>query len=315
MLDLGRDGDGRTILPVAHGDAEGSGGQMLAQLVAGVEPERTVKSLHVAFPREGRPHDPLYLDLENTHDGRTLGVRRAVVYQDTQHVGTPRRCDRHGPRCRPDDGYDYQFSTIGSVDPLTANVIDFPVVPGEGRLISAAGLDEANAVPAELAFWMRCADFTDTSLARPVLAYVSDWPLIGTLLKAVPGTSQLDAHVRLQTGVISHSIWFHQPFDVSAWLRVEILSERLAGGRGFGTGAVYTQGGSLVASFAQESVIRPFAKRRQNGSRAFRSLRDRRVGGGDYPRPAASRKRADTGHSQGSRRRLAACETKIRMCG
>jgi hypothetical protein len=37
---------------------------------------------------------------------------------------------------------------------------------------------------------MRCPDFTDTSLARPVLAYVSDWPVIGTLLKAVPGLSQ-----------------------------------------------------------------------------------------------------------------------------
>ena len=52
---------------------------------------------------------------------------------------------------------------------------------------------------------------------------------------------------------------FHQPFDVSEWLRVEIRGERLTGGRGFGTGAVYTEGGSLVASFAQESVIRPFA--------------------------------------------------------
>jgi acyl-CoA thioesterase-2 len=57
----------------------------------------------------------------------------------------------------------------------------------------------------------------------------------------------------------SHSIWFHQPFDVSEWLRMEIRGERLAGGRGFGTGAVYAESGSLVASFAQESVIRPFA--------------------------------------------------------
>ena len=89
MLDLGRDGDGRTILPVAHGGGSAIfGGQMLAQLVAAVEPERTVKSLHVGFPREGRPHDPLYLDLENTHDGRTLGVRRAVVYQDTNLSGS-----------------------------------------------------------------------------------------------------------------------------------------------------------------------------------------------------------------------------------
>lgn len=152
MLDLGRDGDPGTVLPGAHGRAERIfGGQILAQLVAALAPDRAMKSLYVAFPREGRPHDPLYF------------------------------------------------------------------------------------------------------------AYVSGWPLIGTLLKAVPGTSQQDAHVRLQTGVVSHSIWFHQLFDVSEWLRVEIRGERLAGGRGFGTGAVYTQGGSLVASFAQESVIRPFA--------------------------------------------------------
>ena len=130
---------------------------------------------------------------------------------------------------------------------VAADLINFPVVPGETRLISDVGLDDASAVPAELAFWMRCGDFTDPALARPVLAYVSDWPLIGTLLKAVPGTSQQDAHVRVRTGVVSHSIWFHQPFDVSEWLRVEIRGERLAGGRGFVIAAVYTQGGLLVA--------------------------------------------------------------------
>jgi acyl-CoA thioesterase II len=88
------------------------------------------------------------------------------------------------------------------------------------------------------------------------VAYVSDWPVIGTLLKAVPGVSERDAHVTLQTGVLTHSLWFHQPFDGAGWLRLEIRGQRLAGGRGFGTGEVYGQTGSLVASFAQESVIR-----------------------------------------------------------
>jgi acyl-CoA thioesterase-2 len=103
---------------------------------------------------------------------------------------------------------------------------------------------------------MRCPDFTDTALAQPVIAYISDWPLIGTLLKAVPGVSERDAHVSVQTGVVAHSLWFHASFDVAQWLRVEIRGVRLAGGRGFGTGAVYTEAGSHVASFAQESVIR-----------------------------------------------------------
>jgi acyl-CoA thioesterase-2 len=261
MLDFSQDEDGRTVLPVAHEGAERIfGGQILAQLVAAAGRDHTVKSLHVAFPREGRPHDPLYLDLENMHDGRTLGVRRAVVYQDTEQRGK-RRIVTTGTILvdRADDGYDYQFNAVAHADPLAARPIDFPVVPGETRLISDIGLDDPSAVPAELAFWMRCADFADTTLARPVLAYVSDWPVIGTLLKAVPDISQQDAHVRLQTGVVSHSIWFHRPFDVSEWLRVEVRGERLAGGRGFGTGAVYTHGGSLVASFAQENVIRPFA--------------------------------------------------------
>src|SRR6202000_1104121 len=95
--------------------------------------------------------------------------------------------------------HDNHLDRVAPADQLAAKPVDFAVVPGEVRLISEIGLDDVSAVPAELAFWMRCSGFADTSLARPVLAYVSDWPLIGTLLKAVPGLSQQDAHVRLQT--------------------------------------------------------------------------------------------------------------------
>jgi acyl-CoA thioesterase-2 len=260
MLDIGKDGDGNTVLPAGNPSSERIfGGQILAQLVACAAPGRTVKSLQVAFPREGLPRYPLHLCLEKTHDGRSLGLRHATLFQELPLKG--RRIVAIGSILveRADEEFDYQFDAVPTADPLAAKPIDFAVVPGEARLISDIGLDDASAVPAELAFWMRCPDFTDTSMARPVLAYVSDWPVIGTLLKAVPGLSQQDAHVRLQTGVISHSIWFHQPFDVSQWLRMEIRGQRLVGGRGFGTGAVYTQAGSLVASFAQESVIRSFA--------------------------------------------------------
>jgi acyl-CoA thioesterase-2 len=260
MLDIGHSSDGRTVLPVANANSQQIfGGQILAQLVACAAAGKTVKSLQIVFPRSGRPTDPLYLDLQKTHDGRSLGVRHVSVVQEPPLGG--RRIVAIGSILldRADEEYDYQFDAVPTADPLAATPIDFAVVPGEARLISDVGLDDASAVPADLAFWTRCPDFTDTALARPVLAYISDWPVIGTILKAVPGLSQLDAHVRLQTGVISHSIWFHQPFDVSQWLRWEIRGRRLVGGRGFGTGAVYTRAGSLVASFVQESVIRSFA--------------------------------------------------------
>ncbi|BCZ21752.1 hypothetical protein MYSE111917_02695 [Mycobacterium senriense] len=79
---------------------------------------------------------------------------------------------------------------------------------------------------------MRCPDFADTALAQPVIADISDWPLIGTLLRCA------------------------QSFDAAQWLRVQIRGVRLVGGRGFGTADVYTQSGTPVASFAQESVVR-----------------------------------------------------------
>jgi acyl-CoA thioesterase II len=258
MMTLAEDTEGRTVLPVPDPNVERIfGGQIMAQLVAAAAPpgsSKTVKSLQIAFPRAGRAAAPLYLDLEHTHDGRSLGHRRAVAWQGEEAsrrvVATASILVDHA-----DDGCDYQYVTAESGDPMEAKPVDFAVIPGEARLIGE-GLDVKDAAAAELAFWMRCSDFTDTALAQPVIAYISDWPLIGTLLKAVPGVSERDAHVSVQTGVVTHSLWFHQPFDVAQWLRVQVHGQRLVGGRGFATGAVYTESGIHVASFAQESVIR-----------------------------------------------------------
>jgi acyl-CoA thioesterase-2 len=258
MMTLARDTDGRTVLPVPDAGVERIfGGQIMAQLIAAAAPpgsNKAVKSLQIAFPRAGRARDPLYLDLETTHDGRSVGHRRAVAWQGAE--ADPRVIATASILVdQADEGYDHQYAAIQVGDPMAAEPVDLAVVPGEVRLIGE-GLDVEAAAPADLAFWMRCPDFTDTALAQPVIAYISDWPLIGTLLKAMPGVSERDAHVSVQTGVITHSLWFHEPFDVAQWLRVEIRGVRLAGGRGFGTGAVYTDTGSHVASFAQESVVR-----------------------------------------------------------
>jgi acyl-CoA thioesterase II len=185
VLDLESDSGGRTVLPAAHPTAEQIfGGQILAQLIAAAATGRTVKSLQVAFPRRGRPRDPHYLDLEKTHDGRSQGMRRAVAYQ-YQLLGGRRIVAAASLLLdRADGEYDYQFDAAATPDPLTAKPIDFAVVPGEARPISDVGLDDVSATAAELAFWMRCPDFTDPALARPVLAYVSDWPAIGPLLKS-----------------------------------------------------------------------------------------------------------------------------------
>ena len=85
MLTLGDDTEGRTVLPVPDPSVERIfGGQIMAQLIVAAAPPgsaKAVKSLQIAFPRAGRAAEPLYLDLEQTHDGRSLGHRRAVAWQ------------------------------------------------------------------------------------------------------------------------------------------------------------------------------------------------------------------------------------------
>ena len=266
LLEVTREDGGRLVLPTGNpAAARIDRGQLLAQIIAVAAPPgdgKSVKSVHAAFPREARPDSPVYLDLEAIHEGRPVGLRRATVWQD--QTGGPVVAatasilldEADDGLDEADDGLDYQQDWPPDGTPEQAAAAFFAVVPGEARLASATGLHDDRALPAEFSFWIRCPGIDGDVNSRALVAYVSDWPLIGTLLKAVPGVSERDAHLTLETAVLTHSVWFHQPVNASGWLRLEVQGRRLAGGRGYGTGEVYSRAGELVASFAQESVIR-----------------------------------------------------------
>jgi acyl-CoA thioesterase-2 len=106
--------------------------------------------------------------------------------------------------------------------------------------------------------WMRAPGAAGLSLAvqQALLAHATDLTIIGTALRPFEGVSQADSTVTLHTAVTSHNVWFHQPFEMSDWLLLSQSSPVVAGGRAFGRGDVFTQAGEVVASFAQESMIR-----------------------------------------------------------
>jgi len=258
LLEVTREDGGRLVLPTGNpAAARIYGGQLLAQLIAVATPPapgKSVKSVHAAFPCEARPDSPVYLDLEAIHEGPSVGLRRATIWQD--RTGEPVVAATASILLdEADDGFDYQQDWPPDGTPEQAAAASFAVVPGEARLASNTGLHDDRALPAEFSFWIRCPGIDGDVSSRALVAYVSDWPLIGTLLKAVPGVSERDAQVTLHTAVLTHSVWFHQPINASGWLRLEVQGRLLAGGRGYGTGEVYSRG-ALVASFAQESVIR-----------------------------------------------------------
>ncbi|MHB1068698.1 MAG: acyl-CoA thioesterase II, partial [Gemmatimonadaceae bacterium] len=88
---------------------------------------------------------------------------------------------------------------------------------------------------------------------QAVLAYASDYGLLPTALNP-HGVSMRDR--RLQIASLDHSLWLHRPFRADDWLLYSMDSPTAAGARGFTRGAIFTRAGELVASVAQEGLVR-----------------------------------------------------------
>jgi acyl-CoA thioesterase-2 len=254
-----------SLVEVAPGEVEGApldlgyprvfGGQILAQVLvaaARASPERSVKSLHVLFPREGDPSTPMRYRVERLQDGRTFGTTQVVGSQDgrviaaavvSMHTDEP---GLHRSDAPP---------SVGS--PEDAVVTDLGMVPWETRLVGGADLTDRSASAPRLDWWMRTPAVADGDrhLHQALLAHATDLTLIGTALRPFEGLSQSDSTVTLHTAVTSHTLWFHQPFRIDEWLLVTQHSPVVANGRSFGRGDVYADD-ELVASFAQEAMVR-----------------------------------------------------------
>ena len=127
------------------------------------------------------------------------------------------------------------------------------LIPLETR--SADDLNATTIGPPESEPWM-CTLLVDPALAPALTAYITDLTLIGTALRPLDGLSQLGNGTQFTSAVTSHTIWFRRPFITDQWLLLRQHSPLLANGRSFGRGDVLTREGVLVASYAQESLVR-----------------------------------------------------------
>jgi acyl-CoA thioesterase-2 len=232
------------------------GGQILGQtLVAATSAAgegKQVKSLAQLFPREGDSAQPLTYAVIKHQEGRTFGSTGVVVAQGEKTVSVA-TVSLH----TPEDGLLREDPAPDAGRPEDAAEVDLGMVPWETRIVGGVDLGARDAGPARLQIWMRTPELPDdVALHQALLAHATDLTLIGTALRPVDGLSQADAQVRFTSAVTSHNVWFHAPFRMDDWLLVDQHSPVLAGSRAFGRGDVWTQDGRLVASFAQESMIR-----------------------------------------------------------
>ncbi|MFE6822205.1 acyl-CoA thioesterase [Streptomyces sp. NPDC057690] len=234
------------------------GGQLMAQSIAAAQlgqEGKSVKTLHTVFARAGSPAKPVEIAVERGHSGRTLASSTVTISQGEKV------CTRSMVLLSADEPDFIRHSDRPerpSVPQAAVSRRRQDNVGWEVRVVDGADIDDPAAVgPARLDIWTRFTDApTDPATARALLAYASDGFLIGTAMRPHEGVGQALSHKTISSGVLSHTINFHEPFSAAEWFLMSHTSPYAGRGRSFGRADVFAENGRLLASFAQDSMIR-----------------------------------------------------------
>ena len=237
------------------------GGQLLGQTVsiaARLDPAMPLRSLSVVFPRAVRDTGTVEYTAATMHRGSAYSTQR-IELQQPDRSGAPVTAFSATALCHQRvESIEHHAAMPEVGGPQDAAPVDLGLVPWECRVAGGTDLRDRAAQPNELHLWTRVGEPLADELAvhQALLAFATDLTLIGTALLPHEGWSQLDAHVALRTSVIAHHLWFHRPLRIDDWLLLTQTSPAAADGTAFGSGHVFTERGELVASYAQEAMIR-----------------------------------------------------------
>ena len=229
------------------------GGQVLGQALSAasqtVDPIRRVHSLHGYFLRPGDARRPVVYQVDRVRDGGSFTTRRVSAIQNGKTIFF---CSAsfHGE----EEGSCHQslMPSVPTPDELVASGTE--VIGFEGHPIEFLHFPDDKSAPRKR-LWFRLAGELpdDTALNRYLLAYSSDFNLLTTSL--VPHGIEF-GNPKLQIASLDHALWFHRDVKVNDWLLYDMDSPWAGGARGFARGSIYDQQGHLVASSAQEGLIR-----------------------------------------------------------
>ncbi|QDW66202.1 acyl-CoA thioesterase II [Luteimonas granuli] len=248
------------------------GGQVLGQALSAAQATLTharhAHSLHAYFLRAGNIDHPIVYDVDRTRDGGSFSVRRVTAIQHGQVIFfCAASFQEH------EDSREHQLSMPEVPQP--EDLEPAPAIPDKvlsrlptkiQRWLDRSGPFEFRHVyprdeldppkrPPYQQVWFRLAERVGDSpeLHRALLAYASDFHLLGTA--TFPhGISYYQPNVQMAS--LDHALWFHRPFRADEWLLYSLDSPSAQGSRGLARGSIYDRTGRLVASSAQEGMIR-----------------------------------------------------------
>ncbi len=243
-------------------------GQALVAAVRTVEEPRVAHSLHAYFLLAGDPSHPIIYEVERVRDGGSFTTRRVKAIQHGRAMFVM-SVSFH----KEEQGLDHRApmpdvpppERLPSANALMAELMDkLPEAIrsywSKDRPIDMRPVDMSRYLSRERQapvqhIWMRADGMLpdDAPLHQCVLAYASDFTLLDTALIA-HGKLLFDRD--LQVASLDHALWFHRPFRADDWLLYAQDSPNAHGARGFARGSIFSRDGTLVASVAQEGLIR-----------------------------------------------------------
>lgn len=248
------------------------GGQVIAQALQAaqrsVEEPKTAHSLHAYFMRPGDENHPIVFRVVRDFEGRSFANRRVIAMQKGQPI-----LNMTASFQTPSEGLHHQDAMPDVPDPdalrsereLREEIRDqvpekfrrffLRARPIEIRPVNPRNWFAPDRIEPVQHSWFRVIAPLpdDLALHRAMLAYASDMTLLGTCL--LPhGVSWMTGDV--QTASLDHAIWLHEQFRFDEWLLYTTDSPWAGHSRGFNRGKIYSRDGRLVASVAQEGLIR-----------------------------------------------------------
>nr|WP_325251099.1 acyl-CoA thioesterase II [Amylibacter sp.] len=252
------------------------GGQVIAQALAAAYKTvdgRLCHSLHAYFMRPGDPSIPVIYSVDRARDGGSFTTRRVIAVQHGKQI-----LNMSASFHVQEDGWHHQHPMPDVVGPeslesreawrkenqhqVPDNVrADFlRARPIEIREVAPQDWFNPKVVEDENQLWFRMpgAQGASPQMQHCLMAYASDMNLLGSSLRP---HAQTWFTGEVMTASLDHAMWFHAPVNFEDWHLYSMDSPFTGGGRGFNRGTIFTQDGKLVASVAQEGLMRQITKK------------------------------------------------------
>jgi len=258
------------------------GGQVLGQALSAAShtvDDRRAHSLHAYFLRRGDMKAPIIYDVDRARDGGSFSVRRVVAIQHGRPIFNLAASFQES-----EAGLDHQMDMpdvegpdgLPDVTEVAADILEripekmhrYLTVkrPFEFRPVEPTDILSPEVRPPVKQVWIRAVDTlpSDQALHQNLLAYVSDYELLGTA--TLPHGLAFD-HEQVMMASLDHALWFHRDVRIDEWLLYSMDSPSSSGARGFARGQFFSQDGTLIASTAQEGLVRVLSGDNQGSKR------------------------------------------------